>query len=70
MASLIPPPATHGAGLMLALAGIVAAVLRATMLPVLPKILPVALVALALGVIAIGTVRRWRWHLRRMRGRR
>ncbi|SOB88338.1 hypothetical protein SAMN06297144_3489 [Sphingomonas guangdongensis] len=56
--------------LPLALAGVLAAIARATFLPALPREVALILIALALGVMLIGTVRRIRlgWqHVRRMR---
>jgi hypothetical protein len=56
--------------LPLALLGVLAAIARATFLPALPKQVALVLIALALGVMLIGTVRRLRlgWqHIRNMR---
>jgi p-aminobenzoyl-glutamate transporter AbgT len=47
-------------GLMLALVGALAAVLRGTALPALPRLVPVVLIVTALGLIGIGAIRRWR----------
>jgi hypothetical protein len=56
-------------GFVVAALGLAAAILRATALPALPRAVAVVLIATALGLFAIGTIRRIRWHRRRMRGR-
>jgi hypothetical protein len=53
------------AGLMLAFVGVLAAILRGTALPTLPRLLPLVLIATALGLIGLGVLRR----LRAYRGR-
>ena len=59
---------TRAPGFALAGLGVVAAVLRGTVLPDLSAILPLALIVAALGLMAIGSIRRARYHWRRMRG--
>ena len=49
-------------GLMLAALGLIAAVLRGTAAPWLPKLVPVVLIVTALGLIGVGIVRRARYH--------
>lgn len=68
MAALSVPPATHPLAILLAGAGLAAAALRAFAWPWLPKAVPVAIIAAALGLVAIGIVRRVRWQLTRRRG--
>lgn len=55
-------------GLVLAMVGAGLAILRAYWLPELPALVPLIVIATALGLILIGIVRRIRWHLKRMRG--
>ncbi len=55
-------------GFLLAGLGVFAAALQGTILPALPQLVPLVLIVTALGLMAIGTVRRIRYHLRRMRG--
>lgn len=55
-------------GFALAGLGVLAAALRGTVLPALPELVPLVLIVTALGLMLIGTVRRVRYHLRRMRG--
>lgn len=54
-------------GFMVAALGVAAAILRGTALPGLPRVVPAALILTALGLLAIGMIRRLRWHRRRMR---
>ncbi len=54
-------------GFLLAGLGVLAAALRGTVLPALPELIPLVLIVTALGLMAIGTVRRIRYHVRRMR---
>ena len=61
------PAGTERPAILLALAGVLLAVVRGLWLPALPKALPVALIALALGLLLIGIIRRVRWHLARRR---
>ncbi|MES2339082.1 MAG: hypothetical protein V4537_13385 [Pseudomonadota bacterium] len=56
-------------GFLVAALGVFMAILRGTALPGLPRVVPAALILTALGLLAIGTIRRVRWHRRRMRGR-
>lgn len=66
MAAVTPmPPGTHRGAILLAGLGALAAVLRGTALPGMPRLVPVALIVTALGLVLIGIVRRVRWHLRR-----
>ena len=58
----------RGAGFALAGLGVIAAVLRGTVAPWLPELVPLILIATALGLMLIGIVRRTRYHMRRMRG--
>ncbi len=60
----------HRLGLVLAALGLLAAVLRASVLPGMPKGVAVGLIAAGLGMMVIGTIRRIRYHLRYLRGRR
>lgn len=55
-------------GLALATLGVLAALLRGTIAPWLPELVPLILIVTALGLMLIGIVRRARYHLRRMRG--
>ncbi len=57
----------RNAGLALAALGVVAAVLRGTVMPLLPELVPVGLIVLALGLMGIGIVRRARYHWSRTR---
>lgn len=57
------------AGIALAGFGVVGAILRATVLPRLPQIVPVLLIVLALGLLGIGIVRRLRYHQRHRKER-
>lgn len=57
----------HRLGLVLAALGVVVAVLRGTVLPGLPRALAVVLIAAALGLMVIGTIRRIALHWRHMR---
>lgn len=59
---------TRAAGFALAAVGVLAAVLRGTVAPWLPELVPFVLIVAALGLMLIGIVRRARYHLRRMRG--
>ena len=61
------PRGTERPAIMLALAGVLLAIVRGAWWPALPKALPVALIALALGLLLIGILRRVRWHLGRRR---
>ena len=54
-------------GFVLAGLGVAAAIVRGTALPALPRIVPAALILTALGLVVIGTIRRVRWHRRRVR---
>jgi hypothetical protein len=54
-------------GVLLALLGVIAAVLRGTAVPVLPRAVPAVLIIAALGVMLVGVVRRARYHLKRIR---
>ena len=54
-------------GFMIAGLGVMTAILRGTALPGLPRMVPAALILTALGLLAIGTIRRVRWHRQRMR---
>ena len=55
-------------GFMIAGLGVAMAILRGTALPGMPRVVPAALILTALGLLVIGTIRRLRWHRRRMRG--
>lgn len=57
----------HRLGLVLAALGVIAAVLRGTVLPGLPRAVALVLIATALGLMVIGTIRRIRFHVTRMR---
>ncbi len=57
----------HRLGLVLAALGVIAAVLRGTVLPGVPRIVAVVLIATALGLMVIGTIRRIGYQIRRMR---
>ena len=59
---------TRSAGLALAFLGLLIAVVRAVWLPAIPAVVPMAVIALALGLLLLGIVRRVRWHLGRMKG--
>lgn len=59
---------TRTAGLAFAALGLVLALARAFWLPALPAVVPLAVIALSLGLMLLGIVRRTRWHLGRMRG--
>ena len=56
-------------GFLLAVLGLMLAILRGTAMPGVPRLLPAAIILTALGLLAIGTIRRVRWHRRRMRSR-
>jgi histidine ammonia-lyase len=56
------------AGIMLAVLGVIAAVLRATVWPWMPELVPLVLIVTALGLMLLGIVRRIRYHLKRRRG--
>lgn len=58
---------TRSAGLALAFLGLALALVRALWLPAIPAVVPMAVIALALGLLLLGIVRRVRWHLGRMR---
>ena len=62
--------APHKLGLALAMSGLAAAGVRAAWWHAMPRALPVVLIALALGLMAIGIVRRTRYHIRRSRDAR
>lgn len=53
------------AAVLLALAGTLLALVRWRWLPAMPRALPIALIAAALGLYAIGSVRRIRWLIGR-----
>ena len=55
------------AGIALAAMGVLAAILRGTAWPWLPRAVPIAIIATALGLMLIGSVRRIRYHLQRLR---
>ena len=55
--------APRNAGLMLAGAGAVLALVRAMWVPDLPRVVPAMLIVTALGLLAIGTIRRIRFHI-------
>ncbi len=55
-------------GIMLAVLGVIAAVLRGTAWPWLPELVPLVLIVTALGLMLLGIVRRTRYHLSRIRG--
>lgn len=57
----------HRLGLVLAALGVVAAILRGTVLPGIPRAVAVTLIATALGLMVIGTIRRIALHWRHMR---
>jgi len=57
----------HRLGLVLASLGVVAAVLRGTVLPGLPRAVAVVLIATALGLMVIGTIRRIGYQIRHLR---
>lgn len=59
---------TRAGGFALAGIGALAAVLRGTVAPWLPELVPLVLIVTALGLMLIGIVRRTRYHLKRMRG--
>ena len=59
---------TRQLGFLLAGLGIIAAILRGTVVPGLPELVPLILIVTALGLMLIGIVRRARYHLGRMRG--
>ena len=56
------PRGTERLAIALAFVGMLAALLRALAWPWLPKLVPVALIVTALGLLLIGIVRRARWH--------
>ncbi|UIJ44576.1 hypothetical protein LZK98_16150 [Sphingomonas cannabina] len=58
---------TRLSGIALALLGVLAAILRGSVLPSLPEVVPLALIVTALGLMLIGTWRRVRYHMQRMR---
>jgi hypothetical protein len=53
-------------GMMLAMLGLAAAMARSTVVPSLPKVVPVVLIVTALGLMGIGIIRRLQ-YLRRPR---
>ena len=53
--------------LVLAVLGAIVAALRATYLPGIPRLVPALLIALALGVMLVGTFRRLRYGWRHLR---
>ncbi len=57
----------HRLGLVLAAVGVVIAVVRGTVLPGIPRVVPILFIALALGLMVIGTIRRITMQLRHMR---
>lgn len=59
---------TRVSGIALAVLGCALSLVRAYWLPQMPAIIPLVVIALALGLMAIGIVRRTRWHLGRMKG--
>ena len=60
----------HRLGLVLAAVGVVIAVVRGTVLPGIPRVVPVLFIALALGLMVIGTIRRIVMQVRHMRNQR
>lgn len=60
----------HRLGLVLAAVGVVIAVVRGTVLPGIPRAVPVLFIALALGLMVIGTIRRIVMQVRHMRNQR
>ncbi|KQN19401.1 hypothetical protein ASE86_13020 [Sphingomonas sp. Leaf33] len=60
----------HRLGLVLAAVGVVIAVIRGTVLPGIPRLVPVLFIALALGLMVIGTLRRIQMQVRHMRSQR
>lgn len=60
----------HRLGLVLAAVGVVIAVVRGTVLPGIPRVVPVLFIALALGLMVIGTIRRIAMQVRHMRNQR
>ena len=60
----------HRLGLVLAAVGVVIAVVRGTVLPGIPRVVPVLCIALALGLMVIGTIRRIAMQMRHMRNQR
>ncbi|WP_394652288.1 hypothetical protein [uncultured Sphingomonas sp.] len=60
----------HRLGLVLAAVGVVIAVVRGTVLPGIPRTVPVLFIALALGLMVIGTIRRIVMQVRHMRNQR
>ncbi|WP_294303052.1 hypothetical protein [uncultured Sphingomonas sp.] len=60
----------HRLGLVLAVVGVVIAVVRGTVLPGIPRVVPILFVALALGLMVIGTIRRIAMQVRHMRNQR
>ena len=58
---------TRTAGMALAFVGVLVALLRGSAWPWIPKAVPVTIIALALGLMVIGIVRRARYHLKRLR---
>lgn len=57
----------HRLGLVLAALGVVVAVARGTVLPAIPRAVAIVLIAAALGLMVIGTIRRIALHWRHMR---
>lgn len=55
----------HRAAVLLAVAGTLLALVRWRWLPEMPRALPVALIAAALGLYAVGSIRRIRWLIGR-----
>ncbi|HWK35718.1 hypothetical protein [Sphingomonas sp.] len=60
---------TRTMGIMLALVGVAAAILRGTVVPQLPEMVPLVLIVTALGLMLLGIVRRIRYHSARLRRR-
>lgn len=58
---------TRYAGFALAVLGIAVALVRSKGAPWIPELLPVTLIVLAMGLMLLGTIRRTRYHLRRLR---
>ena len=56
-------------GFLVAGLGVLAAILRGTVVPGVPRLVPVVLIVAALGLMAIGSLRRIRYQWRRMRKR-
>jgi hypothetical protein len=57
----------HRLGLVLAALGVVVAVVRGTVLPGIPRGIAIVLIAAALGLMVIGSIRRIALHWRYMR---